>query len=197
MNKDRLIAFTDAVLAIIMTILILGLDKPSELNFDGMWELRYSFLAYLLSFFWIGSVWIALNRIWEKVERISGTVVWWNLVFLFFFSFLPYATGLVSNNFDSRMTQAFYGITVILATVSNWILHKLIDIPNRGNEALLELTKEYRRIIIPDIIIKIVALILTLTIYPTIMLYGVLFSAAYFQVAKAVVYRKRKKDMLR
>ncbi len=193
MNKDRLIAFTDAVLAIIMTILILGLDKPSELTFDGMWELRYSFLAYLLSFFWIGSVWSALNSIWEKVERISGIVVWWNLVFLFFISFLPYATGLVSNNFDNRMTQAFYGITVILATIGNWILNKLIDIPNPGNEALLELTKEYRIIMLPDIIIKIIALILTLTIYPTIMLYGVLFSAAYFQVAKAVTYRKRKK----
>ena len=194
MKKDRLLAFTDGVLAIIMTILIMGLERPSELSLRGLMGMGWSFFAYLLSFFWIGSVWIAHNSIWEKVNRISGVIVWWSLVFLFFFSFLPYATGLVSSNYDNRFAQAFYGVVVILANSGNCVLYKLLDGPNSDNPELLELTKEYRRVLLPDILIKIIFLILTLTVYPTIMLYGVLFSAGYLQLAKIVASRIRKKD---
>ena len=90
MNKERLIAFTDAVLAIIMTILVLELEKPTVPTLEAFWALRQNFFAYFLSFFWLGSLWIALNGIWEKVERISTAVTWWNLALLFTSSFLPY-----------------------------------------------------------------------------------------------------------
>ena len=85
MNKERLIAFTDAVLAIIMTILVLELEKPTVPTLEAFWALRQNFFAYFLSFFWLGSLWIALNGIWEKVERISTAVTWWNLALLFTF----------------------------------------------------------------------------------------------------------------
>ena len=192
MRADRMIAFTDAVLAIIITILVLGLERPAELSFDGFWELRTSFFAYCLSFFWIGSVWITLNIIWENVEQVSRKIVWWNLVFLFFASFLPYATGLVSLNFDDRFAQAFYGIIVITTTTCNLILHKLIDSPNSDNSDLLDTTKAYRRLLLPDIFIKIISLVLALTVYPPIMMYGVLTAAGYFQLAK-IIFLKRKK----
>ena len=193
MNKERLIAFTDAVLAIIMTILVLELEKPSELSFEGFWALRYSFLAYMLSFFWIGSSWLTLNGIWEHVKRVSGAVIWWNLIYLFFFSLLPYATWLVSNNFTQRMAQGFYGIIVIATTGCSWVLHKILDRPNSEHGPLLEITREYRIILLPDIIIKAIALILTLTVYPPSMMYGVFFAATYLQIAKATVARRRKK----
>ena len=64
-NKERLIAFTDAVLAIIMTILVLELDKPDEPTLSAFWALRQNFFAYFLSFFWLGSLWMALNTLWE------------------------------------------------------------------------------------------------------------------------------------
>ena len=67
MKKERLIAFTDAVLAIIMTILVLELEKPDAPTLEAFWELRQNFFAYFLSFFWLGSLWIALNNLWEKV----------------------------------------------------------------------------------------------------------------------------------
>ena len=85
MNKERLIAFTDAVLAIIMTILVLELEKPTVPTLEAFWALRQNFFAYFLSFFWLGSLWIALNGICEKVERISTAVTWWNLALLFTF----------------------------------------------------------------------------------------------------------------
>lgn len=192
MREERLIAFTDAVLAIIMTILILGLDKPAELSFQGLWEMRSSFFAYALSFFWLGTTWISLNNIWIKVERVSITVVWWNLIFLFCSSFLPYTTGLVSTNFDNRFAQVLYGTVVIATTSCNWILHKLIDSPNSENSTLLDATRIYRKLLIPDIIFQIIALILAITVYPPIMMYGTLIASGYVQLAKIILYRKDK-----
>lgn len=86
MGKERLIAFTDAVLAIIMTILVLELAKPDEPTLEAFWALKENFFAYFLSFFWLGSLWIALNGIWEHVKRVSNKVIWWNLGLLFFAS---------------------------------------------------------------------------------------------------------------
>ena len=65
MEKERLVTFTDAVLAIIMTILVLELKKPTEPTLAQLWALRESFLAYALSFFWLGSMWIALHNTWS------------------------------------------------------------------------------------------------------------------------------------
>lgn len=179
MSKERLVAFTDAVLAIIMTILVLELEKPSEATFAAFWALRANFFAYFLSFFWLGSLWMALNGIWEKVEKISSPVIWWSLALLFFASFLPYATGLVSSNYDSKVLQGFYGLIVILTTGCNWFLHKLIDIPNRDNKELLEITAEYRKLLLPDIGIKVVGMILGMLFYPPLVSYSVLIAAAY------------------
>ena len=80
---ERLVAFTDAVLTIIMTILVLELAKPSEPTLEAFRALRENFFAYFLSFFWLGSLWIALNGIWERVKQISNGVIWWNLLLLF------------------------------------------------------------------------------------------------------------------
>ena len=77
---------------------------------------------------------MALNTLWEKVEKISPSVIWWNLALLFFASFMPYSTGLVSKYFDSRLMQGLYGIIVIVTTVCNLFLHKALDRPNSGNK---------------------------------------------------------------
>ena len=195
MKKERLLAFTDAVLAIIMTILVLELKKPEEISLSGLWALRSNYFAYWLSFFWLGSVWISMHSIWEKVETVSRTVLWWNLIFLFFASFMPYATGLVSTNFNNHLTQAFYGIVVIVVTCVNWILHKVVDRANPGNQSLHEATKSYRMFQVPDIAIKLIALILSLTVYPPAMMYGVLAAAVYVQLSKAIYYRKTRRNV--
>ena len=82
MKKDRLIVLTDAVLAIIMTILVLELEKPTTPSLEAVWDLRQNFFACFLSFFWLGSLWMALNTLWEKVEKISSEIIWWNLFLL-------------------------------------------------------------------------------------------------------------------
>lgn len=190
MKKERLIAFTDAILAIIMTILVLDLDKPSEPSLQAFWSLRTSFFSYTLSFFWLGSMWVALNSIWEKAEKINNNVVWWNLFLLFLASLIPYATSLCGNYFDNRVIQAFYGIVVIVMTACNYALHGSLAKADKDNTELQEAVKAYQEMLLPDIFLKILALVLSLVFYPPIMMYGVLISAAYVLTRK---YRYEKK----
>ncbi|MBO5562065.1 MAG: DUF1211 domain-containing protein [Firmicutes bacterium] len=72
MKKGRVAAFTDAVLAIIMTILVLELEKPSTPALSAVWELKHSFFSYTLSFFWLGSMWVNIHNEWERIEKISA-----------------------------------------------------------------------------------------------------------------------------
>ena len=193
MKKDRLIAFTDAVLAIIMTILILELENPQSPAWKSFMLLRDSLFSYALSFFWLGSLWAALNIIWEKVVRINSTVVFWNLVLLFLASFMPYATGLVSIYMSVKLVQGFYGMIVILTTVCNWILHDVLEKADPSNLELARITRSYRRALIPDILIKLVGLALAFLVYPQSMMYSVLAAAAYMFLFRSVQSRKEKK----
>ena len=166
MKKDRLVAFTDAVLAIIMTILVLELPKPEAPTIEALFALGTSIWAYTLSFFWLGALWFGMYQIWGMVEKISSKVIWVNMLLLFFSSLIPYATSLVSQYNGDRTIQAFYGIVVILVTYTNIALNKVIDEPNKDKKELLEKTKQFRDALAVDGIIKIIGLIFTLILLP-------------------------------
>lgn len=187
MNKDRLIAFTDAILAIIMTILVLELEKPSAPTLAAFMALGANFFSYALSFFWLGSLWVGLNSIWEKVKRVDSKVIWLNLLLLFLASLIPYATSLCSAYFTSWLMQAFYGGVVIAMTVCNYFLHAALDAPNQDAPDLLTATQAYRRLLLPDIVIKVTGMILAIVLYPPIMMYSVLLAALYILSHKHVL----------
>ena len=98
MSKERVVAFTDAVLAIIMTILVLDLDKPDPLTWSGFGKLWPQFLAYAFSFFWLGSMWVHLHIEWSGVKLVDQPVLWTSITLLFFCSLIPYSTSLVAGN---------------------------------------------------------------------------------------------------
>ena len=98
MSKERVVAFTDAVLAIIMTILVLDLDKPDPLTWSGFGKLWQQFLAYAFSFFWLGSMWVHLHIEWSGVKLVDQPVLWTSITLLFFCSLIPYSTSLVAGN---------------------------------------------------------------------------------------------------
>lgn len=179
MKKERLVAFTDAVLAIIMTILVLELARPDQPTVRAFWNLRYAFLAYALSFFWLGSLWMGLNKIWEQAEYVDNRTVFWNLVLLFASSFIPYSTDLIAQYFFSPVIQGFYGINVILMTLANIRLHKVLDRPNQGNAELLKATVSYRKMLWPDIGIKTCGLLLGVFVWPPFVTISVLVAAVY------------------
>lgn len=180
MPKERLVAFTDAILAIIMTILVLELEKPSALSWSAFWDLRMNFFAYTVSFFWLGAMWVNLHQSWHDVEKITNKQVWQSLFLLFFASFFPYATSIVATNFESSVAQGFYGLIVLLVSFANvWMYNSLAHISSSPKAKLFAIG--HNRAMVYDIAVKIIGLAVSLTIYPPAMMYSVVL-AAFFVV---------------
>ena len=174
MSKERLAAFADAILALIMTILVLAPDAPKEPTLIGFWDLRMSYFSYVLSLFWLGSLWMGLNEVWDTAGRIDNACVMWTLVLLFFASLIPYTTDLVSRHFGNRIMQCAYGLVVLVMTGANWMLHRTLEKPNADVEVFLASSRSYRHLLGPDIAIKLVDLAASAAIWPPAMMCGVL-----------------------
>ena len=195
MNKERLAAFMDAVLAIIMTILILELKKPETATIKALWNLRVDFFAYTLSFFWLGTMWVNLHNEWHKIKYITPSIVWINVVILFFSSFFPYVTSFVTSYYNSSVAQGFYGIIVLAVTFCNIISLYLIEKVNKHDKELQESLKTMIRWIKVDISIKIIGLIISCIFYPPAMMISVyitLFGIAFPEQCKAIKRRRGK-----
>lgn len=158
MQKDRLAAFMDAILAIIMTILVLELEQPASLTWAGIFELWPSYLAYALSFFWIGTMWANLHALWHLAERVSQKTVWWSMVLLFASSFFSYVTKMVAANFEATLAHLVYALVVFGVTLTFIPLTHVLAQDNPEVEGL-EPSKSWY---IKDMGLKVVGLILTL-----------------------------------
>lgn len=98
MSKDRMVNFFDATLAIIMTILVLDLNLPDSPTLEGLWDMRLSFFAYALSFFWLGTMWVHQVQSWSKATKVNSNCLWWTLILLFCSSLIPFTTSFVADN---------------------------------------------------------------------------------------------------
>ena len=165
MEKERLGAFIDAVLAIVMTILVLELEKPKTFNVQGLWELRTNFFAYGISFFWLGAMWVNIHASSHLIKKVSQKTVWANIVMLFFSSLFPYTTQLIATHFTNGTMQAFYGVIVLLITFSVLWYYRTLEEVNDGAE-MFGLIADRQKWLAWDIGIKILGLILSLTIFP-------------------------------
>lgn len=177
MSKERLSAFFDAVLAIIMTILVLELEKPAQLNWEGLVELAPNFFAYTLSFFWLGAMWMGIHNTWHKIERISNTTLNSMIVLLFFSSLFPYTTSIVATHFDNRFAQSLYGVVSLLVTFTVLFSYQTLVKANPNNTRLSAEVAAYNRIMAMDIGIKVIGLCLTLTVYPPAMIYSIVLAS--------------------
>ena len=176
MSKDRLAAFMDAVIAIIMTILVLELPKPDPVSLQGVRALRDSYVTYILSFFWLGTLWVGLHNEWEHIKVINRKVVWLGIVLLFTTSWIPYSMSVVAIDPMNRLGQALYGMSVLIVTVVNMLLSFSLyrchyDIEEHDSERHAWMMKMRY---IPNIIIKIIGIYLSVFVYPPSMVYTVL-----------------------
>lgn len=175
MGKERLGAFIDAVIAIIMTILVLELEKPKNFDLQGLWEFRTNFFAYGLSFFWLGAMWTNFHSSSQVVEKISQKTVWTAIIMLFFSSFFPYTTKLVASNFNNATMQVFYGVIVLLISFSVlWYYHTLVEVNQTAEIEQLNISRLHW--MKWDIAIKILGIILSLTIFPAAEIVSVLIT---------------------
>ena len=183
MEKERLGAFIDAVLAIVMTILVLELEKPKTFDLQGLWELRTNFLAYAISFFWLGAMWVNIHSSSHLIKKVSQKTVWATIVMLFFSSLFPYTTQLIATHFMNGTMQAFYGIIVLLITFSVLWYYQTLEEVNDGAE-MHGLNADRKKWLTWDIGIKILGLILSLTIFPAGVGISVLVTLVFIVIPK-------------
>lgn len=136
MGKNRLEAFSDGVLAIIITIMVLELKVPHGETLDALKPLVPVFLSYLLSFIYVGIYWNNHHHLLHATQHVSGAVMWANLHLLFWLSLLPFVTGWTGENHFSSTTIALYGVVLLMSAVAFFILQRAI-ISHQGNDSLL------------------------------------------------------------
>lgn len=126
MKTTRLEAFSDGVLAIIITIMVLELRVPPGPDIESLMTLIPHLLSYVVSFVYLGIYWNNHHHLIHTVERASGEILWANLHLLFWLSLVPIATGWVGENLRHELPTALYGAVLLMAGVAYFILQNLI-----------------------------------------------------------------------
>ncbi len=122
MTKTRMEAFSDGVLAIIITIMVLELKVPHGATLDALAPLLPVFLSYVLSFVYVGIYWNNHHHLLHAARSVSGGVLWANLHLLFWLSLLPFATGWMGENHFTPLPTALYGIVLLMAAIAYYVL---------------------------------------------------------------------------
>ncbi len=136
MEKHRLEAFSDGVIAIIITIMVLEMKVPHGSDFASLKPLIPVFLSYVLSFVYVGIYWNHHHHMLQTAKHVTGGILWANLHLLFWLSLFPFVTGWMGENHFAAMPLVLYGCVLLMAAISYWILQKTI-IANQGENALL------------------------------------------------------------
>jgi uncharacterized membrane protein len=136
MHKGRLEAFSDGVLAIILTIMVLEIKVPHGADFAALKPLLPVVLSYVLSFIYIGIYWNNHHMMLACTSRISGGILWANLHLLFWLSLVPFVTGWMGENHFSEATLVMYGVVLLMSGLAYWILQNCI-IAIEGPESML------------------------------------------------------------
>ncbi|HJZ77804.1 MAG TPA: TMEM175 family protein [Vicinamibacterales bacterium] len=126
MTKGRLEAFTDGVMAVIITIMVLELKVPDGADVEALRPLLPVFSTYLLSFVYLGIYWNNHHHMLHATDRINGAILWANLHLLFWLSLVPFATGWMGENHFAAVPTAMYGIVLLCAAVAYYTLQTTI-----------------------------------------------------------------------
>ena len=136
MSKNRLEAFSDGVLAIIITIMVLELKVPHGVELRALKPILPVFLSYVLSFIYVGIYWNNHHHLLHTTQKVRGGILWANLHLLFWLSLFPFTTGWMGENHLAATPAAVYGFVLLMAAMAYWILQRTI-IAQQGPQSLL------------------------------------------------------------
>ncbi|HEY2676157.1 MAG TPA: TMEM175 family protein [Steroidobacteraceae bacterium] len=136
MGTGRLEAFSDGVIAIIITIMVLELKAPIGSGFDSLLPVIPTLLSYVLSFMYVGIYWTNHHHMLQVCEKVSGAALWANLHLLFWLSLIPFATAWVDENHNVPAPVALYGAVLLMAAVAYYILARVLIRDNGPRSAL-------------------------------------------------------------
>jgi uncharacterized membrane protein len=136
MGKRRLEAFSDGVIAILITIMVLELKVPHGETFAVLAPRLPVFSSYVLSFVYLGIYWNNHHHLLYLCQKVTGSILWANLHLLFWLSLIPFATGWMGENHFAAAPSALYGAVLLMAAIAYWVLQQLI-IASQGPRSVL------------------------------------------------------------
>lgn len=136
MNKGRLEAFSDGVIAIIITIMVLSLEAPKGSNLNDLVPLIPKFVCYLLSFIFVGIYWNNHHHMMQMVKSVGGMSLWANLNLLFWLSLIPFATDWMGENNFTTWPVVLYGVVLLMCAIAYSILYTQLVKHPHGNPEL-------------------------------------------------------------
>lgn len=166
METGRLEAFYDAIIAIIVTVLVLELPQPATASFASIWALKTSYFAYLISFLVCANLWQYHHIIYNHVNKIDRRIIWQNIVLMFVFSLIPYITIFVANHPNSFIPQALYGLDFIIVDIILFYMAKSLLKLNSENEEYLKGAINFKEALLMPFVIFIIGFIIALLGYP-------------------------------
>src|SRR5271170_3458236 len=136
MGKDRLTAFSDGVIAIIITIMVLELKVPHGADWAALRGVAPNFVSYVLSFVYLAIYWNNHHHLIHTVDRVDGLILWANSHLLFWLSLIPAATAWMGDNFLAPLPIAIYGVTLLMPAIAYYLLQMAI-MHKQGTQSLL------------------------------------------------------------
>src|SRR5690348_11669060 len=136
MAPNRLEAFSDGVIAILITIMVLELHVPHDTALASLRPVLPVFLSYVLSFIYLGIYWSNHHHMLAVTRRVTGAMLWANLHLLFWLSLVPFVTSWMGENHFAAVPTALYGVVLLLAGLAYWILQSVI-VASQGRESIL------------------------------------------------------------
>ena len=141
MNKARLEAFSDGVLAIIITIMVLELKVPHEPTLHALLELTPIFISYVLSFFFVAVYWANHHHLFQAVKTVNTKIIWANMGLLLILSLVPFCTAWVGESGFEKLPMALYCVNVLVAAFASWLLQIAIGSTPGHSEELIKSLK--------------------------------------------------------
>jgi len=145
MGRNRLEAFSDGVIAILITIMVLELKVPLKADWTALFPLVPVFLSYVMSFVFLGIYWNNHHHLLQAIKHVDGRVLWANLHLLFWLSLVPFVTGWMGETQFAARPVALYGIVLLLAAVAYYILtHSLVSLHGRDSVLASALGRDFK-----------------------------------------------------
>lgn len=136
METGRLEAFYDAIIAIIVTVLVLELPQPASASLASMWAIKTSYFAYLISFLVCANLWQYHHLIYQHVDKINTRIIWLNILLMFVFSLIPYLTIFTADYPNELLPQVLYGLDFIIVDIILFMMAKSLIKLNIDKEYL-------------------------------------------------------------
>jgi uncharacterized membrane protein len=172
MNKTRLEAFSDGVIAIIITIMVLEMKTPHDTSWKALKDQWPVFSSYLFSFIFIGIYWGNHHHLINSASHVNGAIIWANMNLLFWLSLIPFATGWMGENNFARNPVVLYAILLLLCGISFTILQVCIERITKNNPKLVQAFARVKEKGIFSLVCYVLAIVLAY--------YNTLFSAILF-----------------